>query len=71
MKKYDVERLDKSLGLKRKIIGVRFLYFKTEYEGLNIEEYGKKTSYCMMIQKAMSGGHFNASAKNFACRFAV
>ncbi len=71
MKKYDVERLDKSLGLKRKIIGVRFLYFKTEYEGLNIEEYGKKTSYCMMIQKAMSGGHFKASAKNFACRCAV
>lgn len=42
MKKYDVERLDKALGLKRKIVGVRFLYFKTEYESLEIEEYGKK-----------------------------
>jgi uncharacterized protein (DUF169 family) len=71
MKKYDVERLDKALGLKRKIVGVRFLYFKTEYESLEIEEYGKKTSYCMMIQKAMAGGHFKAFSENFACRCAL
>ena len=46
MKNRDVNRMTKALGLRRKIIGVRFLYFKHEYDKLSVEEYGRKTSYC-------------------------
>lgn len=46
MKNRDVNRMTKALGLRRKIIGVRFLYFKQEYDKLTVEEYGRKTSYC-------------------------
>ena len=48
MKNRDVNRMTKALGLRRKIIGVRFLYFKQEYDKLAVEEYGTKTSYCMI-----------------------
>ena len=50
MKNRDVNRMTKALGLRRKIIGVRFLYFKHEYDKLSVEEYGRKTSYCMMVK---------------------
>ena len=53
MKNRDVNRMTKALGLRRKIIGVRFLYFKQEYDKLAVEEYGRKTSYCMMVKHAM------------------
>ena len=43
MKKY-VDYLSKMLGLEREIIGVRFLYFEDDYQSLESEEYGKKTS---------------------------
>ena len=42
MKNRDVNRMTKALGLRRKIIGVRFLYFKHEYDKLSVEEYGRK-----------------------------
>lgn len=71
MKNNDVNRLKKSLRLKRHIVGVRFLYFQHEYEELHIEEYGKKTSYCMMVKHAMEGNHFKAYLPHFACRCAI
>lgn len=71
MEEYHVNCLNKALGLKRRIIGVRFLYFKSEYQKLELEEYGKRTSYCMMVQRAMSGGHFKACAEHFGCRCAL
>lgn len=70
MKKY-VDYLSKMLGLEREIIGVRFLYFEDDYQSLESEEYGKKTSYCMMVKSAMSGKHFKAKAENFGCRCAA
>ncbi len=67
----NIDYLRKILGLERKIIGVRFLYFADDYRRLEIEEYGKKTSYCMMVKSAMSGNHFKAKAENFGCRCAA
>lgn len=66
-----VDNLNKMLGLEREIIGVRFLYFADEYRELKIEEYGKKTSYCMMVKSAMNGNHFKAKEENFGCRCAA
>lgn len=42
MKNTDVNRMTKALGLQRKIIGVRFLYFRHEYDNMDVAEYGKK-----------------------------
>ena len=71
MKNNDVNRITKALGLRRDIVGVRFLYFKHEYDNLELEEDGRKTSYCMMVKHAMDGNHFKAKLKHFACRCAI
>lgn len=71
MKNKDVNRMKKSLGLRRHIVGVRFLHFEHEYNALEIDEYGRKTSYCMMVKHAMDGNHFKANLSNFACRCAI
>lgn len=68
--KKNADMLNKMLGLSREIIGVRFLYFKSDYEQLDVEEYRQKTSYCMMVKKAMDGKHFKADAVKFGCRCA-
>ena len=60
MKNTDVNRMTKALGLQRKIIGVRFLYFRHEYDNMDVAEYGKKTSYCMMVKHAMDNNCFKA-----------
>lgn len=67
----EVNSLKKALLLRREIIGVRFLYFKQEYDELEIEEYPWKTSYCMMVRHAMDGHHFRAGKRHFGCRCAA
>ena len=71
MKNNDVNRMTKALGLHREIVGVRFLYFKHEYDSLELKEYGRKTSYCMMVKHAMDGNRFKAKLEHFACRCAI
>ena len=71
MKNRDVNRMCKALRLNRNIVGVKFLYFEHEYNNLDLNDYGKKTSYCMMVKHAMDGNHFKATLKHFACRCAV
>lgn len=71
MKNRDVNRMTKALGLRRKIIGVRFLYFKQEYDKLAVEEYGRKTSYCMMVKHAMEDNCFKAKLENFGMQMCV
>lgn len=71
MKNRDVNRMNKALGLKRCIVGVKFLYFEHEYHNLEINEYRRKTSYCMMVKHAMDGNHFKANLGHFACRCAI
>lgn len=71
MKNRDVNRMTKALGLRRKIIGVRFLYFKHEYDKLSVEEYGRKTSYCMMVKHAMEDNCFKAKLRKFWMQMCV
>ena len=42
MDKSDVSKLKKALCLKRNVMGVRFLYYKHNYDELDLPEYGKK-----------------------------
>ena len=71
MKNKDVNRMHKALRLNRYIVGVKFLYFEHEYKNLELQEYGRKTSYCMMVKHAMEGNHFKAALEHFACRLSL
>ena len=71
MENENVNTLEKALGLARHVIGVQFIYFKQEFEALTIPDYGKKTSFCMMVKAAMDGTLFKASAPNFGCKCAI
>lgn len=71
MENKNINRLTKALGLKRHIIGVKFLYFESEYQNTDACEYGKRTSYCLMVKHAMEGNVFKASKENFGCRCAL
>ena len=70
MNQKNVSRLSKALQLKREIIGLKYIYFEHEYSELDMQEYGKKTSFCMMVRKAMDGTAFKACGENFGCRCA-
>lgn len=67
----EVNKLTKALILSRKVVGVRFLYYKAEYERVKAPEFEKSTSYCVMTRRAMDGMHFKATSKNCACRCAA
>lgn len=66
MKEVQIQRVTKALGLKRQIIGIRFLVFKKEYDASNgIEE--NNTTLCSLAQKAGGGKRVKAKAANFHC----
>lgn len=71
MENVNVNKLKKALCLRRNIIGVKFLYFKHEYERSEIPEYGRKTSFCVMARYAIDGNYFKADHTNVVCRSAI
>ncbi|WP_055078990.1 DUF169 domain-containing protein [Lagierella massiliensis] len=69
MKDSNVNKIIKILDLQREIIGVKFLYYKEEYDQIDVEEYGLKTTYCNMLKRAMDGMMFKLTEKNFFCDY--
>lgn len=69
MKAYNVSRITKALGLKRKIIGLKFIEFQQEYEALALPTVKSKVSFCYMAQKAMGGEHFKVCEESFHCKY--
>lgn len=67
MYEQDVRRMTAALGLKRRIVGVRFLYTWAEYEDSPLPEYGASTRFCYMVKQAGEGKRFKAQEKNFTC----
>ena len=59
--------LELALGLKRKIVGVKFLYTWAEYQDAPGEFYGQSTRFCVMVKKASEGAHYKCCPKDFAC----
>lgn len=55
------------LNLKRKIVGVRIIKNKEEYDSINVREIKSKVTYCYMIKRGGSGQHFKAKADKFWC----
>lgn len=67
MEELRIRRVHKALGLKRQIIGVRFLVFKREYEE-SIGAKSEHTSLCQLVQQAGDGMCVKAEATDFQCR---
>lgn len=68
MKNDNVKKLTLALGLKRKVVGIKFVFLKEEYQDLEIEEFSEKMSFCAMTKKAMDGIIGKADASCFTCQ---
>jgi len=62
-----VERVQCALNLKRRIIGVRFLFDNDEYEQADALPAASKMPYCVMVKRAMRGHSLKADAEAFGC----
>lgn len=66
MEEQKIKKVNKALGLKRQIVGIRFLVFKRDYcKSHGIEE--EQTSICQLVQKAGDGKCLKAKAESFRC----
>lgn len=68
MKNENIKKLTLALGLQRKIVGIKFIFLKEEYDDLDIEEFRDKMSFCAMTKKAMDGTMAKANATCFTCQ---
>ena len=56
-----------ALKLKRKIVGVRFLFDQDELEKADAQPLTTKMPFCVMVKRAMSGKKVKAVYENFGC----
>lgn len=72
MKDYNIDRLEKMLGLKGNIVGVKFIPYKAEYEALDdVPQLTKRVTYCNMVKRARDGAVFKAKKDNFFCVYSA
>ncbi len=62
-----VKKTECSLVLKRKIVGVKFLFTEEEFENADAKKLNVKMAYCVMVKTAMSGRAVKGSLENFGC----
>lgn len=62
-----VKKMNCVLDLKRKVVGVRFLFTKEEFESAQAPRQNGKLTYCKMINRAMDGSQIKADFDNFGC----
>lgn len=65
-----VNTLYSSLILKYKIIGIKLIKSKEEYEKINFKEPIKALNYCAMVRMAAMGSCYKAKEDNFKCKSA-
>ena len=56
-----------ALELKRKIVGVKFLFTEEEFEKAEAKKLEAKMPYCVMVKLGMSGLAVKAKFDNFGC----
>lgn len=55
------------LNIDRKVVGIRFLFTKEEYEKVDSSPAKSKLSYCMMVKVASSGKSIKVRDEHFWC----
>lgn len=56
-----------ALDLKRKIVGVRFLFDEEEFNNARSKKLKGRMAYCVMVRTAMAGKSLKAAVDNFGC----
>ncbi|GAA0742410.1 DUF169 domain-containing protein [Clostridium oceanicum] len=69
MKNSSVNRLSKCLGLERKIVGVKIINYKDQFDKLEIDNLEKRITFCNMVKRANEGDLFKAKEENFFCEY--
>lgn len=62
-----VSKANCSLELRRKIIGIKFLYSQEEFNSSDSQTINNKMTYCVLAKLAMNGRSIKANIDNFAC----
>lgn len=62
-----IKKLEVVLGLKRPIVGTRFLFLEEEFAASNATPFDYKVPYCGLVGRAMQGQHLKATLQNFSC----
>lgn len=55
------------MELKKRIVGVKFLFSEEEFSSLSEEPASHKLSYCMMVKMASYGKSLKVKAEHFKC----
>ncbi len=63
-----LEKADCALQLKRKIVGVRFLFDADEFAQADAQPLTTKMPYCVMVKRAMLGHAIKVVFDDFGCR---
>lgn len=66
-----VTKLSSVLEIERKVIGVKFLFDKGEYEASDARALTNKCPYCVMVKSAMAVVSIKASLEQFGCGGAI
>ena len=64
-------KADCALGLKRRIVGVTFLFTEEEFERAEAKRLKARIPYCVMVKRATRGHTAKATLENFGCRAAA
>lgn len=62
-----VKKINCALRLNRKIVGIKFLFDKEEFDKAEAKKLTAKMPYCVMIRNAMEGKSLKASVENAGC----
>ncbi|RAK11748.1 uncharacterized protein (DUF169 family) [Halanaerobium saccharolyticum] len=60
-------RVNSVLEVKRKIVGVKFIYNENEFDKAAATHSKKKMSYCRMVKEASNGKDIKSNFDNFGC----
>ncbi len=69
MKSENVRKLDIALNLRKKIIGVKFIDFKEDFDAIDVELSERKGSICFHAREAMDGELFKIVKENVICDY--
>lgn len=65
--KSDLVLFNSLLDLKRKVVGIKFLFDEKEYEDFDANESQGMMTYCTMVRNASVGKSTKANINHFAC----
>lgn len=63
-----VDKFRTVLGIKRHIVGIRFLFIEEEYRDCEAEEISTKCTFCALTGRAMNGQMTKGKADSFGCQ---